>query len=284
MLLSGTWENNRNNPESRTAYSLWHEQFLGPWGPLEAEKLKSIQMELLLHTQCFTIISSLALLTWGLGVQVSTFQHRCGYLSVQLVNDGCVAQNTMQNIRHEENSYKNATTVFDKKKTKRVSTKSASQPVGHLGNSLCSCSHLSSHLCVGKLKFKYCIGIVNLTLKELKSKKSVEMLWEGFEIRPEMLRAMFIHRPTFIYNVLSPLSARQDGFHWRTWWKTPVSLFSHLFRIFHHPFQCLHACLPYLIFDDGLHKIGKSVWTKGVISLIVGLRYRILELSQPMKR
>ena len=94
---------------------------------------------------------------------------------------------------------------------------------------------------------------------------------------------MFIHRPTFIYNVLSPLSARQDGFHWRTWWKTPVSLFSHLFRIFHHPFQCLHACLPYLIFDDGLHKIGKSVWTKGVISLIVGLRYRILELNQPMK-
>ena len=59
-----------------------------------------------------------------------------------------------------------------------------------------------------------------------------------------MLRAMFIHRPTFIYNVLSPLSARQDGFHWRTWWKTPVSLFSHLFRIFKHPFQCLHACLP----------------------------------------
>ena len=133
-------------------------------------------MELLLHTQCFTIISSLALLTWGLGVQVSTFQHRCGYLSVQLVNDGCVAQNTMQNIRHEENSYKNATTVFDKKKTKRVSTKSASQPVGHLGNSLCSCSHLSSHLCVGKLKFKYCIGIVNLTLKELNYKNSVEML------------------------------------------------------------------------------------------------------------
>ena len=217
MLLSGTWEKNRNNPESRTAYSLWHEQFLGPWGPLEAEKLKSIQMELLLHTQCFTIISSLALLTWALGVQVSTFQHRCGYLSVQLVNGGCVAQNTMQNIRHEENSYKNTKTVFDKKKTKRVSTKSASQPVGHLGNSLCSCSHLSSHLCVGKLKFKYCIGIVNLTLKELKSKNSVEMLWEGFEIRPEMLRAMFIHRPTFIYNVLSPLSARQDGFHWRTW-------------------------------------------------------------------
>ena len=56
------------------------------------------------------------------------------------------------------------------------STKSASQPVGHLGNSLCSCSHLSSHLCVGKLKFKYCIGIVNLTLKELNYKNSVEML------------------------------------------------------------------------------------------------------------
>ena len=93
------------------------------------------------------------------------------------------------------------------------STKSASQPVGHLGNSLCSCSHLSSHLCVGKLKFKYCIGIVNLTLKELKCWNA----WEGFEIRPEMLRAMFKHRPTFIYNVLSPLSARQDGFHWRTW-------------------------------------------------------------------
>ena len=40
---------------------------------------------------------------------------------------------------------------------------------------------------------------------------------------------------------------------------------------------------PHLIFDDGLHKIGKSVWTKGVISLIVGLRCRILELNQPMK-
>ena len=148
-------------------------------------------------------------------------------------------------LRKRLQKYKNSQhIVFDKKKTKRVSTKSASQPVGHLGNSLCSCSHLSSHLGVGKLKFKYSIGIVNLTLKELKSKNSVEMLWKGFEIRPEMLRGMFIHRPTFIYNVLSPLSARQDGFHWRTWWKTPVSLFSHLFRIFHHPFQCLHACLP----------------------------------------
>ena len=136
-------------------------------------------MELLLHTQCFTTISSLALLTWALGVQVSTFQHRCGYLSIQLVNDGCVAQNTMQNIRHGQTvkKYKNSQhTVFDKKKTKRVSTKSASQPVGHLSNSLCSCSHLSSHLGVGKLKFKYSIGIVNLTLKELKYKNSVEML------------------------------------------------------------------------------------------------------------
>ena len=37
---------------------------------------------------------------------------------------------------------------------------------------------------------------------------------------------------------------------------------------------------PYLIFDDGLHKIGKSVWTKGVISLIVGLRYRILNIER----
>ena len=36
---------------------------------------------------------------------------------------------------------------------------------------------------------------------------------------------------------------------------------------------------PHLIFDDGLHKIGKSVWTKGVISLIVGLRYRILNIE-----
>ena len=73
--------------------------------------------------------------------------------------------------------YKNSQyIIFDKKKTKRVSTKSASQPVGHLGNSLCSCSHLSSHLCVGKLKFKYCVGIVNLTLKELKYNNSVEIL------------------------------------------------------------------------------------------------------------